>query len=89
MTARGMGLGSMEMSRPVSASGDEGRCLTGRGPLLCEEKGAEGEAPGGQGSTAAIINLTSWQCPVNQRAHISKHQKQSLNCDPGLVWSHV
>ena len=43
MTARGMELGSMETSGPVSASGDEGRCLCrGGGHCYGERRGLEG-----------------------------------------------
>lgn len=50
--------GSMEMSEPVSASGDEGRRTVGGG-LFCHagRGGRRGDSSGDQGSTAAIIHL--------------------------------
>lgn len=68
-------LGSIEMSEPVSVSGDEGHCTLGRG-LFCHA-GTRGNSCGAQGSTAAIIHLLSWQCPVSQGAAVAKHQRQA------------
>lgn len=68
-------LGSIEMSEPVSASGDEGGRAVGRG-LFCHA-GTRGDSCGDQGSTAAIIHLLPWQCPVSQGAGVAKHKRQA------------
>lgn len=50
----------MEMSEPVSASGDEGRRTAGRALLSCRGGGGRrGDSSDDQGSTAAIIHLLS------------------------------
>lgn len=81
--------GSMEMSEPVSASGDEGRCTAGRALLSCRERGPE--------------RWLLWRSGVNCCDHPSSFltvscqpgrscywtQQAGLHCASMLVCSHV
>lgn len=61
-------------------------CHAGRGGV---EGGRRGDSAGDQGSTAPIIHLPSWQCPVSQGARVTKHNRQASIVALALVCSHV
>lgn len=63
------------------------KAATPQGGLFCHagSGGQRGDSSGDQGSTAAIIHLLSWQCPVSQVAHVTKHNSRAFIV--ALCWS--